>query len=273
MAQQDHSGSDGLIARDSGAWAKEKLHYLKCYLDIFSVGMRAKWAGRLYYLDLFAGPGKCRIRDTNEEVDGSPLIALRFNFAKYFFIEADAECHHALAERVKDRAPEKPVEVVHGDCNNEIMNLKLPVSGLGLAFVDPTGVSDLAFETIRKLAESRKIDLIINFAEGMGIRMNLHQYTDTEKNALNRFMGSARWQQRQRHAPTSFDEMCKEIADEYLENLKSLGYLAVNSDWIPVRTDQNALLYYLLFASKDPRGNDFWRKITRIDPHGQRHLF
>jgi len=209
----------------------------------------------------------------NEEVDGSPLIALRFNFAKYFFIEADAECHHALAERVKDRAPEKPVEVVHGDCNNEIMNLKLPVSGLGLAFVDPTGVSDLAFETIRKLAESRKIDLIINFAEGMGIRMNLHQYTDTEKNALNRFMGSARWQQRQRHAPTSFDEMCKEIADEYLENLKSLGYLAVNSDWIPVRTDQNALLYYLLFASKDPRGNDFWRKITRIDPHGQRHLF
>jgi len=64
MAQQDHSGSDGLIARDSGAWAKEKLHYLKCYLDIFSVGMRAKWAGRLYYLDLFAGPGKCRIRDT-----------------------------------------------------------------------------------------------------------------------------------------------------------------------------------------------------------------
>src|SRR5208337_1547992 len=120
---------------------------------------------------------KCRIRDTDEEIDGSPLIALKFNFAKYFFIEADAECHRALAERVKDRAPEKPVEIVRGDCNDEITNLKLPASGLGLAFVDPTGVSDLAFETIRRLAEGRKIDLIINFAEGMGIRMNLHQYT------------------------------------------------------------------------------------------------
>jgi hypothetical protein len=33
------------------------------------------------------------------------------------------------------------------------------------------------------------------------------------------------------------------------------------------------LLYYLLFASKNPRGNDFWRKIKRIGPHGQRELF
>jgi three-Cys-motif partner protein len=273
MAQQEQAGSDGFIARDSGAWAKEKLYYLERYLDIFSVGMKAKWGGRLYYVDLFAGPGKCRIRDTDEEIDGSPLIALKFNFAKYFFIEADDQCYQALTARVKDRAPEKDVEIVHGDCNEEALNLKLSASGLGVAFVDPTGVSNLAFETIQRLAAGRKIDLMINFPEGMGIRMNLHQYTDTEKNALNRFMGSAEWQQRQREAPTSFDEMCKGIADEYLENLKGLDYLAVDKDWIPVRTGKNALLYYLLFASKDPRGIDFWHKITRIDPHGQRHLF
>jgi three-Cys-motif partner protein len=273
MAEQEQSGSDGLVVRASGGWAREKLYYLERYLDIFSVGMKAKWSGRLYYLDLFTGPGKCRIRDTEEETDGSPLIALKFNFAKYFFIEADTRCCQALTARVKDRAPEKDVDIIQGDCNKEVLKLKLPASSLGLAFIDPTGVSNIAFETIRRLAEGRKIDLIMNFPEGMGIRMNLHQYTDTEKNALNRFMGSARWQQRQREAPTSFDQMCKGIADEYLENLKDLGYLAVDSDWIPVRTDQNALLYYLLFASKDPRGNDFWHKITRKDPHGQRHLF
>lgn len=272
MAQEEHLGSDGLIARESGAWAMEKLYYLERYLDIFSVGMKNKWT--LYYLDLFAGPGKCRIRDTGEEIDGSPLIALKLNFAKYFFIEADEQRHRALTQRVNDRAPEKvkDVEIVRGDCNEEIRKLNLPASGLGLAFIDPTGVSNIAFETIRAFAQSRKIDLIINFPEGMGIRMNLHQYTDNERNALNRFMGSARWQQRQREAPTSFDEMCKGIADEYLENLKGLGYLAVDRDWIPVKTDKNALLYYLLFASKDARGVDFWHKITTIDPHGQRHL-
>ena len=86
-------------------------------------------------------------------------------------------------------------------------------------------------------------------------------------------MGSARWRERYGQSLTSFDQVCAEIAKEYLDNLRSLGYLAVDSDWIPVRTDKNRLLYYLLFASKNPRGNDFWRKIKRIGPHGERGLF
>jgi three-Cys-motif partner protein len=273
MPQQEHLGSDGLVTRDSGAWAKEKLYYLERYLDIVSVGMKKKWPDKLYYVDLFAGPGKCRIRETKEEIDGSPLIALKFNFAKYFFVESDEKCYRALAARVRARAPEKDVEIIQGNCNDAIERINLPPSSLGMAFIDPTGVSSLAFGTIRKLAHDRKIDLIINFPEGMGIRMNLFQYTESEKNALNRFMGSARWQERRRQVPASFDEMCAEIAKEYLTNLKSLEYLAVDGDWIPVRTDRNSLLYYLLFASKHRRGNDFWRKIKLIDPHGQRHLF
>jgi three-Cys-motif partner protein len=75
-------GSDGLPIRDSGIWAKEKLHYLEDYLNIFFFGMRKKWPGKLYYIDLFSGPGLCRIRETGEELDGSPLIALRFDFEK-----------------------------------------------------------------------------------------------------------------------------------------------------------------------------------------------
>src|SRR5438034_4727396 len=54
------------------------------------------------YTTLFrSGPGKCRIRRTNEEIDGSPLIALKFNFAKYFFVESDKKCCRALAARIK----------------------------------------------------------------------------------------------------------------------------------------------------------------------------
>src|SRR6266481_853663 len=56
------------------------------------------------------------------------------------------------------------------------------------------------------------------------------------------------------------------------ENLQKLGYLAFDSDRIPIRTDKDALLYYLLFASKHPKGNEFWHKIILINPHGQRRL-
>ncbi len=267
-------GRDGLAVRDSGIWVKEKLYYLEHYLDIFSVGMRRKWVGKLYYVDLFAGPGRCLIRETKEEIDGSPLIALKFNFAKYFFFENDPACYKALVARTKTRAPEKERNVigVPGDCNEHISQVKPSPSSLGLAFIDPTGISPLAFDTIRKLTTNRKIDLIINFHEGMGIRMNLHQYTRKDESALTTFMGSDRWKQRLRQAPTSFDQTCQEIAKEYLENLRELGYLAFDSERIPIKTDRELLLYYLLFASKDRKGNEFWRKIGLIDPYGQRKL-
>jgi three-Cys-motif partner protein len=276
MASDQPLGKDGLIVRDSGIWAKEKLYYLEHYLDIFSVGMNKKWHGKLYYVDLFAGPGRCRIRETDEEIDGSPLIALKFNFAKYFFFESDLACHKALETRVKVRAPEKleRVHLILGDCNRLIDHVKPPSShALGTAFIDPTGISQIAFDTISQLTAHRKIDLIINFPEGMGIRMNLHQYTDNDKSALDKFMGSAKWRERYHATITSFNQACKQIAEEYLDNLCALSYQVVDGSQIPVKTAQNQLLYYLPFASKDPKGNEFWRKIGMINPSGQRELF
>ncbi len=45
-----------------------------------------KW--ELYYVDLFAGPGLCKIRETQKEINGSPLIALLENdFDKYYFLK------------------------------------------------------------------------------------------------------------------------------------------------------------------------------------------
>lgn len=273
MNEQEISDADGLPVRSSGAWAEEKLYYLRRYLDIFSNGMKNKWGGRLYYVDLFAGPGRCRVRKSEKEFDGSPMIALTdFDFANYYFFESEPDSLKALEMRAKTRAPNKleKLQIIPGDCNDKIEEVKLPSEGLGVAFIDPTGISQIPFETLRKLTTNRKLDLIINFPEGMAIRMNLHQYTDTETNALTRFMGSDRWKTRYQQSLTSFDQVCSEIAKEFLANLETLGYLAGDSDWISVRTDKNALLYYLLFASKDPRGSDFWHKIGQIGPHGQR---
>lgn len=276
MSNQEISSDDGLAVRSSGTWAEEKLYYLRSYLDIFSVGMKKKWAGSLYYVDMFAGPGRCRIRGSEKEFDGSPLIAVTgFDFANYYLFESDPTAFHALEERVQVRAPNKVrnVRMIPGDCNDTIEQANIPQEGLGVAFIDPTGISQIPFETMRKLTTGRQMDLIINFPEGMGIRMNIHQYTQTDTNALSRFMGSERWRTRYNQSLTSFNQVCSEIAKEYLANLEALGYRSLDSDWIPVRTDQNALIYYLLYASKHPRGNDFWHKITRINPHGQRELF
>ncbi|MFZ5800074.1 MAG: hypothetical protein ACOY3D_01685 [Candidatus Omnitrophota bacterium] len=81
--KQETSKIDGLIVRPSGIWIQQKYYYLKRYLDIFSKGMKNKWQGNLTYIDLFAGPGRCLVESLNQEEDGSPLIALQYDFKKY----------------------------------------------------------------------------------------------------------------------------------------------------------------------------------------------
>lgn len=274
MNEQEIIGADGLIARSSGIWVKEKLYYLEHYLDIFSVGMKKKWPGKLYYIDLFAGPGRCKIRDSGDETDGSPLIALKYDFAKYYFYEADDKCFKALEARVESRAPHKRenVELIPGDCNEKINEISSTTGNLGLAFIDPTGLSPFKFETMRQMANNRKIDLIINFHEGMGIRMNMHQYMEKEDSALDAFVGSSHWRAKLKQDPAPLDQVCKAIAKEFRDNLRGLGYKIVDGSQVPVRTQNNALLYYLLFASKNPKGTEFWEKIGKIDSRGQRRL-
>ncbi len=78
---------DGLPARESGEWVKEKLYYVKRYIDVFETAMRAKNWRRRIFIDLFSGPGKCVIRDTNEYIIGSPILALQtqYPFTDYYF--------------------------------------------------------------------------------------------------------------------------------------------------------------------------------------------
>ena len=73
--------TDGLPARVSGPWTREKLTYVEKYASAFMRAMApkrksGKWA-ELVYIDLLAGPGRGIDRDTGVEFDGSPLRALK----------------------------------------------------------------------------------------------------------------------------------------------------------------------------------------------------
>src|SRR6476660_1724611 len=76
--------NDGLPARKSGEWAKRKHHYLRNYCGITTKSMRNKW--RLVYLDVMAGPGLCKMKETGEEFPGSPFVALEYDFSEYILI-------------------------------------------------------------------------------------------------------------------------------------------------------------------------------------------
>jgi three-Cys-motif partner protein len=65
---------DGLYIPEVGEWSSDKHYYLMRYMDAFTTSMRDKWHG-LHYIDLFAGAGIERLRESKALEWGSPMLA------------------------------------------------------------------------------------------------------------------------------------------------------------------------------------------------------
>ena len=94
MADNSSIGyQDGLICPEVGAWAEAKYRLIQLYDSLFSTGMKYKWDTRIY-IDLYAGAGYARVRNTERILVASPLLALTVKdpFDKYIFCEENAEC-------------------------------------------------------------------------------------------------------------------------------------------------------------------------------------
>jgi spore photoproduct lyase len=276
---QIKNASDGLAVRCVGAWAKDKYFYLKRYFEIFTSAMKDKWKGELYYIDLFAGCGKCRVRETCEEIDGSALVSVsvKYPFKKYFMVELDSDAVKALRKRVEKTPYKDRVKIIEGDCNEKIEKIIAEVQerSLSLAVVDPTGLH-IKFETLRKLTGGLRIDLIITFPEGMDIKRNLSKFIKQSHSILDDYIGDEGWRQLFAKHIKDINQLTsshieKSLIGYYRKNLGKLGYGEIKSgDEILIRSSQKNLpLYYLLFASKNLLGHTFWNKISKISPTGQ----
>ena len=76
--------------------------------------MKNKFRERVF-LDVMAGPGLCRIKDSGEELPGSPLIAMKHDFTKFVFVESDPELATALEKRIALQPKANLATVIRGD--------------------------------------------------------------------------------------------------------------------------------------------------------------
>lgn len=266
------ASDDGLPVQCVGFWAARKHDYLARYIG-------ATWAARskflppagkggAAYVDLFAGPGRARIRAGGEIVDGSPLIALahdRAPFTKAVLCDSDDENVATLTKRTAAHAGR--VSILAGDCNALIAKVValVPPHGLNLAFVDPFGPKPLVWQTVAALASISRMDLVIHFPTG-SIKRNLkHQgFEDT----LTAFLGTDAWK-----APGFQPRDVGRLVDCLHDQLVGLGYDRDRVRTLPVLNSSNTILYHLVFASKAPLGTKIWRSVASVDVSGQRSLF
>ena len=249
--------SDGLPARPSGPWIETKHKLLTYYADLFATGMKNKWASRVY-LELFSGPGKCFIRDTGKEDLGSPLKVIEHEFTKFIFTEMNGSAAEALAQRLEPFANSVQTEIWCGDCAEAIQRIHIPDRSLTFAFIDPTGIGHAPFSLIDALRKKTRCDLLINVQHGMGIKMNVHQYTPDagEESALTQFLGHNGWKKLPRH---NAKEFFIGVLDLYKQQLDRLGFSFTGRE-VLISNQQGTGLYLLLFASGHPRGKEFWEK-------------
>ncbi|MDE2639306.1 MAG: three-Cys-motif partner protein TcmP [Chloroflexota bacterium] len=263
--------ADGHAARQVEAWSEDKLFYVERYMNIFTGGMKRKWAN-LVYADLFAGPGINIDADSGQESLGSALLAVKAPFTKVFLSDADRDVVEALRARTADQDRER-VRVECLDCNEAPARAReflfppgLGSGTLGLALLDPFAYQ-ISFDSVRRLSADVPLDLIITFMTNFARRF-LYEPGFGPGSDFERFMGTAEyrvWRDEPQQSVT------RSLLDLYERQLRGIGYPHVDDDSRILNT-KNSTMYHLVFASKDPRGADFFKKISQVEPTGQRRL-
>lgn len=271
---------DELHTPEVGSYTEDKYDLVRLYCHLFSSGMKAKWRGKRTYIDLYAGPGKCRVRGTNKVLLGSPLIALSVPepFDHYIFCENDLERFDSLKTRLSSYA-NHDIQLVRGDCDTKIDDLcaLVPKDNLVLCFVDPFDIG-FKFETIRRISGAGYgVDFLFLLAFQMDAARgdNRKHYVNPENTKIDRMLGNSEWRVHWETEQKSGNaDFSKFLAIEFSQSMESLGYLPNPLHQMRrIRTiDKNVPLYYLALFSKHSRAYDFWKKVLQYTTP-QRGLF
>jgi three-Cys-motif partner protein len=264
------TASDGLPARKSGDWIETKHHYLDHYCGIVSRGMKNRWPKRVF-IDVMAGPGMCKIRGTGKETLGSPLVALNHPFTDFVFVEQDRALCEALKTRVDRNNNKQSVKVICSDWRDAARrgHFDFP-DALVLAFVDPTGISQIPWQTIKRLIKGNKaIDVLFTIQYAMGITLNAGNYSlaGHQETALDRFLDEEDWRTKfDARIPSAFRD---QVLNRFSEKMAELGF----SGGLQKNVGSgNRTLYRIALFSRHPKAQEFWEKVLKIDEQGQRTL-
>jgi three-Cys-motif partner protein len=272
---------DGLLMRSSGDYAKDKLKILEAYVRMFIVSMRPQNWRAINYIDLQAGPGKNLFSPSSDVMLGSPLIALtaEHHFDNYWFVELNDKEYQALSKRISVSPRSANAHVLQGDCNIVVDNIVKRIEAidkpfikdthpsLNLAFLDPEGI-ELEWETVEKLANMKRMDLIINFSTS-GFTRNVGQMFNTdEETKIDKFFGTDEWRKEyEKVADKDNSHVRRVMIDFYKKRLSQFGYTYNEQEIIPpekvIKNTKGAQIYTLIAASKHRLGDKFWKEAIK----------
>ena len=144
----------------------------------------------------------------------------------------------------------------------------LPQDALVPAFIDPW-TYEITFDGLASLVQGRTVDLIVTF-HSTAMKRNAHQ----DIQAVDRFLGDSDWKTRYWQASGDVSNPPTTVLiDTFRSRLSSQLSYAFFGEPQVIRNNHGAPIFYLLFASGNRRGLDFWEKSASRTRSGQRSMF
>lgn len=265
----------------------EKLEYFRKYIEAYLVA--TKRLPIKYYIDAFAGSGKCVLCDEKcnskgglrcqkcgkgKLVDGSAMISLKTKntFSGYLFIDLNKNYVKELEEFIKelDQILQKKILVKNSDSNAVLKNIYkyiLKYAGC-LIFLDPEG-PELEWETIKYLSKINKADLLILYPYDIALVRLTSNYTEK----LDKFYGTPDWIKIYKDKNNFNPEKRKmALLTSYIKNLEKLGFKYVVCKPIRRRLRGGKPLYHLILASHHPAAKKIMEDIFNKELDGQQRI-
>ena len=258
--------NDGLHTPKVGDWAERKYRLISYYAQMFSTSMKRKWDCRVY-IDLFAGAGRGRVRDTTRILPTSALLALAVPdpFDRYVFCDLDPACTDALQRRVdREYGDSQRVDYLTGDSNQFVQEIldrmreeRRRGSLLSFCVVDPCKMANLKFSTIAQLS-TLFVDFLVLIPSYMDAHRNKGVYLASGNSTVEEFLGDPDWRAKWEASGGEFGAF---IVDQFGLAMKRLGFIYNGpGEEVPVYLPtKNRKLYHLAFYTKNELGMKFWR--------------
>lgn len=263
---------DGLIVGEVGPWAAEKHDRVRGYIDA-ARGARAKFlppdgTGGASYVELSSGAGRSVIKDTNQFIERSAVVAFNvgrasgYPFSEMHLSDLEAQNSAALVQRIKALGG-APTSYV-GEASvvvDQVMNAINP-HGLHLAFLDPFNLAQLPFSIIERMLRVRRMDMIIHFSL-QDLQRNLDKYSRVG-GTLDIFAPG--WRDAV-DVNQSTAALRASFVEYWLKSIRALGTHPATG--IPLIVgEKNQRLYWLVFLSSNPLGQKLWNDVQSLSRQG-----
>ena len=265
-------GDDGLPAEEVGVWAKEKHDCLCRYIDI-SRSTRAKYLGPgkagATYIDLFCGPGRCKVRDSDEWIDGGVVAAWKKSqesgapFTQIFVSDLNTQRREAAATRLRRLgAPVIEIDGAAAQTAQQIVS-QLNAYGLHFAFLDPFDLAALNFDIIVALSTLKRIDMLVHISQ-MDLQRNVVSYATTDNSPFDTFAPG--WREKVSIIQGQ-QELRQQIFQFWRDKVAGLGVWP-STDMRLLTGSNNQPLYWLLMAAKHSLPHKFWATASNVEGQG-----